>query len=186
MAYEQYTNGIPYLGPGSLLSDVPYYTQALAPKLVNSRGETLSTVSDLVDDHETRLNNVTISRFVGRYHHNFGNIPAGGDRTYNLTGFAFNGEAGDVWSVTFSAATGPMSGYTTAPGKIRLSTASGVAFWSSAMATTFIAREDEPSYATYSWRAPAANDYLVVTCYGIATMVPALWVAADVINHGNI
>ena len=162
MAYT--TNGVPYVQPTDAVSDYPNTSLELANYIDNSR-----------------------ARYVGQYHHNIGDVPAGADRTYNLTGFAFNGEAGDVWSATFSAGTGPMSGFTTAPGKIRLSTASGITLYPSTMATTFIADDDEPSYATYSWRAPAANDYLVVVVYGIGTMVPALWVAANgVINHGGI
>lgn len=173
MAYTLDANGIPILERNAFLTDVPAYTQAL---------------SSIVGDHETRLNNVPTGRYVARYHHNFGNIPAGGDQAYHLGGFAFNGEAGDVWTATFSAGIGPQTPYpnTSTNGFCRLSTASGVAFWSSAMATTFIARDAEPSYATYTWRAPVANDYLIVTLYRLSYYVPALWVAADVINHGNI
>ena len=55
MAYTTDANGIPILEPQSLLSDVPAYTSALAPHLVDANGDTLSTVSAQVAEHDQHL-----------------------------------------------------------------------------------------------------------------------------------
>lgn len=54
MAYDLDANGVPILGPQSLLSDVPSYTQAVAPYLVDVNGNDLSSLADhveLMDQH---------------------------------------------------------------------------------------------------------------------------------------
>lgn len=54
MAYTTDANGVPILEPQSLLSDVPSYTQAVAPYLVDVNGNDLSSLADhveLMDQH---------------------------------------------------------------------------------------------------------------------------------------
>lgn len=54
MAYDTDVNGVPILEPKSLLTDVPSYTQAVAPYLVDVNGNDLSSLADrveLIDQH---------------------------------------------------------------------------------------------------------------------------------------
>jgi hypothetical protein len=184
VAYEQYTNGIPYLAPGSLLSDIPSYTQAVAPKLVNSRGETLSTVSDLVDDHETRLSS---QKFV-EYHHNFGTL--NGDSQMHLTAIRFNGEVGDVWTATFILDCGPPPGHPTGNGGaiVLLVTALGgiPLYHPTSNHSLEIGSLSAPQYATWTWRAPVASDFPEIRFFHNNYGLTNIQLLVRAINHGAI
>ena len=176
MAVEYDPNGIPILSGESMLSDVPQYTQELAPKLTE--------LDDKIDSSSG-----SSSIYVGQYVHNFGTVGAG-DSGHNLTGFAFSGAVGDVWTANFSMdATGvPGVPNGSSGAKIRLQTAAGIPLYHPASSLTYeIGSLSSPASATYTWKATAASDYLVVyfiNCtYGLENVQI---VANGVINHGQL
>ena len=166
MAVEYDSNGIPILSGESMLSDVPQYTQELAPKL--SEGSS--------------------SIYVGQYVHNLGTINAGASGPYHLTGVAFNGEVGDIWTANFSFDVGDAPGGGQGTADVRLSTAAGIAFYHPTASKTFGGSTTKPpEFATYTWKATAANDYLLLTVTASTNGVTnAQIVANGVINHGQM
>ena len=171
MAVEYDPNGIPILSGESMLSDVPQYTQEVAAAIGSPPAPTPTSI------------------YLGNYTHNFGTVGAG-DSGHNLTGFAFSGAVGDVWTANFSMdATGvPGVPNGSSGAKIRLQTAAGIPLYHPASSLTYeIGSLSSPASATYTWKATAASDYLVVyfiNCtYGLENVQI---VANGVINHGQL
>ncbi len=189
MAVEYDPNGIPILSGESMLSDVPAYTQELAPKLVNSRGEDLSTISDLVDSLNSSAGGSSI--YLGNSSQSLGNVAAGASGPYHAVAVAFNGEVGDVWTAQFSASCGLPPGGTPinqASCKIKLATNAGIPLYQPGDTyTTSASTNGMSGPATYTWKATAASDYLLVWItandYGVGNLTVY---ASGLINHGQL
>lgn len=167
MAVEYDPNGIPILSGESMLSDVPQYTQELAPKLV------------ALDDKIDSAGGPTV---VGPLTWSPGTFNVG---THNLTGHAFNGKVGDVWSGQFvigyvgSGAVGSVTGKLSLASGISLSspTSGGLSFVGSTSTNVIC--------VAFSWKAVTANDYLIVNIYSNGGGTSDSHIQATAINFGG-
>lgn len=169
MAVEYDPNGIPILSGESMLSDVPAYTQELAPKLTE------------LDDKIDAIPEYTPT-FVGPLTWSPGNFNVG---THHLTGHAFNGKVGDIWSGQFvigyvgNTGVGNVSGKLSLFSGISLSspTSGGLSFVGSTSTNVIC--------VAFSWKAVTANDYLIVDFYSNGTGTTDSHLTATAVNLGG-
>ena len=161
MAYT--SNGVPYVQPTDAVSDYPNTSLELANYI----------------DGRT-------SSFAGPYTWSPGNLVVG---THNLTGHAFNGEVGDVWTGSFNIGIHDQGGSGGVGWVvIRLRLASGILLANPAQSgITFETQtSDAVDYVSWSWRATQANDYLIVDVLENPYGTLDSHIQATAINHGGI
>ena len=171
MAVEYDPNGIPILSGESMLSDVPQYTQELAPKLTE------------LDDKIDSAGGPTIA---GPFTWSPGTFTAG---THNLTGHAFNGKVGDIWIGHFSIGLHLSSvGGGAAYADFRLRLASGIPIYNPTKGnlTCSVGNSQQfVQYVSWAWKATQANDFLIVDISNVYSSPGDAHIQAVAVNHGG-
>ena len=171
MAVEYDSNGIPILSGESMLSDVPQYTQELAPKLTE------------LDDKIDSAGGPTIA---GPFTWSPGTFTAG---THNLTGHAFNGKVGDIWIGHFNIGLYLSSvGGGAAYADFRLRLASGIPIYNPTKGnlTCSVGNSQQfVQYVSWAWKATQANDFLIVDISTVYSSPGDAHIQAVAVNHGG-
>lgn len=178
---------LPYITGQDVLEQTPSTNEAQIRKIAQYLEQLESSLVDRIDAQVK-------PRYLGEPSHLIGNAGIGASGPYHCTAIAFNGEVGDVWTANFFGTNDIPPGGT--PGGIpasctmKLATVAGVPLHSpnpSASWTMGCSNHTAPDPATYTWRATAANDYLLVWIVRNDHGVGNLRVyASGLINHGNI
>ena len=161
MAYT--TSGVPYVQPTDAVSDYPNTSLELANYIANTRPS-----------------------LAGPFLWSPGTFAVG---THNLTGHAFNGNVGDIWTGHFSVGMGNRGGSGgTGIARIKLRLASGIPLYNPAQGGTTFETDtgDAVDYISWSWQATQANDFLVVEVVENPYGTTDSHIEAVAINHGGV
>lgn len=173
MAVEYDPNGIPILTNDSLISDVPPYTQELAPKLV------------ALDDEISSIPIPPTPTIAGPFTWSPGTFTAG---THNLTGHAFNGKVGDIWIGHFNIGLYLGAGGGGAFAEFRLRLASGIQIYNptkGGVTSQLGGARDHVQFISWAWKAITANDYLIVDIFDVDNAPGDAHIQAVAINFGG-